>query len=225
MVVLSFEVTGKPVASNIFVFINSVGQARRLEIEPKLEFLAILILEVNSSFFIEFRDPSSLAGNLNSLAIDGEVQTDTPAARPHFHMYSRCTVQMTSVLWLKGPEGSRRIVSQNTFTHPRVMFHLAPHNTLNTSINSLSPTSPVLLSSSSPNPDLLSTHPFIHCEDPRQDGNSTPPKVMSPRASSSTDDIEELGVKPLSFSVRFGREHCDAARLGFATAQTCKRRK
>ena len=27
--------------------------------------------------------------------------------------------------------------------------------------------------SSSPNPDLLSTHPFIHCEDPRRDGTST----------------------------------------------------
>ena len=87
-------------------------------------------------------------------------------------MYSRCTVQTTCVPWLKGPEGSRRIVSQNTFTHPRVMFHLAPHNTLNTSTSSLSPTSPVLLSSASPDPDLLSTHPFIHCEDPRQDGTS-----------------------------------------------------
>ena len=38
------------------------------------------------------------------------------------------------------------------------MVHLAPHSTLNTSTSSLSPTSPVLLSSSSPNPDLLSTH-------------------------------------------------------------------
>ena len=38
---------------------------------------------------------------------------------------------------------------------------------------SLSSTSPVLLSSSSPNPDLLSTHPLIHCKDPRQDGTST----------------------------------------------------
>ena len=40
------------------------------------------------------------------------------------------------------------------------MFHLAPHSTPNTSTSSLSPTSHVLLSSSSPNPDLLSTHPF-----------------------------------------------------------------
>ena len=52
------------------------------------------------------------------------------------------------------------------------MFHLAPRSILNTSTSSLSPTSPVLLSSSSPNPDLLSTH-FIHCGDPRQDGTST----------------------------------------------------
>ena len=53
------------------------------------------------------------------------------------------------------------------------MFHLEPHSTLNTSTSSLSPTSPVLLSSSAPNPDLLSTHPLIHCEDLRQDGTST----------------------------------------------------
>ena len=43
---------------------------------------------------------------------------------------------------------------------PRVMFHLAFHRTLNTSTSSLSLTSPVLVSSTSPNPNLLSTHPF-----------------------------------------------------------------
>ena len=53
------------------------------------------------------------------------------------------------------------------------MFHLAPHSTLNTSTSSLSTTSPVLLSSSSPSPDLLFTYPLIHCEDPRQDSTST----------------------------------------------------
>ena len=53
------------------------------------------------------------------------------------------------------------------------MFHLAPHSTLNSRRSSLSPSFPVSLSSSSPNPDLLSTHPFIHCEDPRRDGTST----------------------------------------------------
>ena len=75
--------------------------------------------------------------------------------------------------WLKGLKGLRRIVCQKTCTHPRVLFHLAPHSTLNTSTSSLSLTSPVLLSSSSPNRDLLSTHPLIHNEDPRQDGTST----------------------------------------------------
>ena len=34
----------KPATSNIFVFIKSLGTARRLEVEQKLEFLAILIL-------------------------------------------------------------------------------------------------------------------------------------------------------------------------------------
>ena len=56
--------------------------------------------------------------------------------------------------------------------HPCVLIHFAPLSTLNTSTSSLSPTSLVLLSSSSPNPDLLSTYPLIHCEDPRQDGTS-----------------------------------------------------
>ena len=37
MEVLSFEVTGKPVAeSNTFILVNSVGTARRLEVRQKL---------------------------------------------------------------------------------------------------------------------------------------------------------------------------------------------
>ena len=94
------------------------------------------------------------------------------------------------------------------------MFHLAPHSTLNTSTSSLSSTSPVLLSCSSPNPDLLSPHPFIHCEDSRKDGTSTEfyssagyePKrielnriLVNPQNQiiDDQDDIEEIGVKPL----------------------------
>ena len=97
------------------------------------------------------------------------------------------------------------------------MFHFALHGTLNTSTSSLPPTSLVLLSSSSPNPDLLSTHPFIHCEDPRHDGTSTEfhsqtgcePKrielnriLVNPQNQiiDDQDDIEEIGVKPLSYS-------------------------
>ena len=102
-----------------------------------------------------------------------DSQQSRGTSTPHFHMHSHCTVPTTCVPWLKGLKSSRRIVCQKTFTHPRVMFHLAPHNTLNTSTSSLSPSSPVLLSSSSLNPDLLSTHPFIHCGDPRQDCTST----------------------------------------------------
>ena len=36
----------------------------------------------------------------------------------------------------------------------------------------VSSTSPVLFSSTSPTPGLSSTHPLVHCEDPRQDGIS-----------------------------------------------------
>ena len=113
------------------------------------------------------------------------------------------------------------------------MFHLAPHSTLNTSTVSLSSTSIVLLSASSP--DLLSTHPFIHREDPRQDGTSEefhsstgydPNRIELNRIlvnpqnqmTDGPDDIEKFGVKPLSYSqslshlsLRFGRKQCDAA--------------
>ena len=73
--------------------------------------------------------------------------------------------------WFKELAGLKFDLRPKIGFHPRVMFHLAPHSTLNTSTSSLSPTSPVLLSSSSPNPDLLSTHPYFHCEHPRQDGH------------------------------------------------------
>ena len=116
---------------------------------------------------------------------------------PHFHMYSHSTehtAQMTCAHWLKELEGSRRVVRRT-----------------------LSSTSPVLLSSSSTNPDLLSTYRSIHWEDPRQDGtlrNSTPPQVLSPKRTElnkilvnpqnqtidDQDDIEEIGVKKLSNS-------------------------
>ena len=65
-------------------------------------------------------------------------------------MYSHSTertAQMTCVLWLKG------------FCAPKKVIHPLLH--------------PVFLSPSSPNPDLLSTYPSIHCEGPRQDGTST----------------------------------------------------
>ena len=42
----SFELTGNPVAeSNTFVFVKSMGATRWLEVEQKLEFLAILVLD------------------------------------------------------------------------------------------------------------------------------------------------------------------------------------
>ena len=95
------------------------------------------------------------------------------------------------------------------------MFHFAPQGTLNTSTSSLPPTSLVLLSSSSPNADLLSTHPLIDCDDPRRDGTSTEfhsstgyePKrtelnwiLLQNQIIDDQDDIEEIGVKPLSYS-------------------------
>ena len=71
MEVLPFEVTRKPAASNIFVLVNPVGLALRLEVEQKLEFLAILILDRTVVFFSKkFRDASFACRKANSLAID-----------------------------------------------------------------------------------------------------------------------------------------------------------
>ena len=113
------------------------------------------------------------------------------------------------------------------------MFHFAPHSTLNTSTSSLPSTSLVLLSPSSPNPDLLSTYPIFHCEEPRQDGTSTEfhsstgyePKKIEPnrvlvnpqiQRIDDQDDIEEIGVKPLSYSQSLIHSAYDSAE-SFAT--------
>ena len=110
-----------------------------------------------------------------------------------------------------------QVVRRKTFLHPRVMSRPLLHATPSTSSPSLSSTSPVLLSSSSPNPDLWSTYPSIHCEDPRQDGTSTEypsstgyePKrielnriLVKPQNQmiDDQDDNEGIGVKPLSYS-------------------------
>ena len=155
----------------------------------------------------------------------------------HFHMHSHCTVQTTCAPGSRGTRLKTNCVPK-TFTHPRAMFHPTPHSTLNTSTSSLSPISHVLLSSSSPNPDLLSTHPFIRCEDPRQDGTSAeffsttgcePKRIELNRILANPqnqiiddqDDTEESGVKPLSYNQSLihsaydsAETHCDATRLG-----------
>ena len=48
---------------------------------------------------------------------------------PHLHMHSHCTVQTTSVPWLKGLSKLKTSCVPKTFTHPRVMFHLEPQYT------------------------------------------------------------------------------------------------
>ena len=75
----------------------------------------------------------------------------------------------------------------------------------------------MLHSSTSPTPDLLSTHPFSRCKDSRQEGTSAefhsstgyePKRIeldrtllnLSYQAIDNQDDIEEIGVKPLSYS-------------------------
>ena len=55
---------------------------------------------------------------------------------------------------------SLRICVPKTFCHPRVMSRSLPHLTLTTSTSSLSPTSPILQSSSLTHPRLLSHDPY-----------------------------------------------------------------
>ena len=92
-----------------------------------------------------------------------------------------------------------------------------PHSTLNTSTSYFFLTFPVLHSYTSPTPDLLSTHPFTDCKDPRQDDISTEyqnltghepkrielnrtPFSLSNHVLDDYEDIEEIGIKPLSYS-------------------------
>ena len=121
---------------------------------------------------------------------------------PHFHMHSHCTVQATCVPWLKGPKGSSLSCVPETFTHPRVMFHLAPHSTLNTSTCSLSPT--------------YLTHPFIHCGGQRQDGTST-------EFHSSTFLASLLPVAPPLFFFHDGTVRCStrSVRMELSVARCC----
>ena len=110
------------------------------------------------------------------------------------------------------------------------MRHVSPCASQYTSTSSLWPTtSLVLLSSASPNPDLLlSTYPLVHCEDPRQDGTSTEfhsstgyePKrielnriLVKPQNQiiDDQDDIEEIGVEPLFCSQSLAHSAYDSA--------------
>ena len=141
-------------------------------------------------------------------------------------MHSHCTVQTTCVAWLKGLEGSRRIVCQkHSLIHASCFtWGLTVHRT---------PAQVVLLSSSSPNPDLLSTHPLIHCEDPRRDGISTEfhsPQVRSPRGSSSPGfwsihKIKQLMTRMMLRNLVSNRCHImDTLSLRFDGKQALRRR-
>ena len=163
---------------------------------------------------------------MNSLAIDGRCrQIHLPHATfSHVQSLHRSRSANARVHWLKFELCLPKIGHSST----RHVSPCASQHTEHQHKFSLSPTSPVLLSSSSPNPDLLSAHPFIHCEDPRQDGTSTEfhsstgyePKrtelntiVVNPQnqTTDDQDDIEEIGVKPLSYSQSLIRSAYDSA--------------
>ena len=141
--------------------------------------------------------------------------TDTPAAR---HIFTCTVIAQYRRHACLAPVVKFELRSQNThFVHALWLTHLLLHATLSTSSRSLSSTSLVLFSSTSPTPGLLSTHPSIHCGDPRQDGTSAeyqlltgdePKRVelnrtlfnLSNQEIDDQDDIEETDFKPMSFS-------------------------
>ena len=82
---------------------------------------------------------------------------------------------------------SLRICVPKTFCHPRVMSRSLPHLTLTTSTSSLSRTSPILQSSSSTHPSLLSHDPYLHCDDSRRSCGSS--DLQSPTLSSRIHGI------------------------------------
>ena len=190
---LLFEVTGKPTATNIFVLVNSVGTARRLE--QKLEFLANLILDRTVVFFFVQGCSLRLPEILSSLAIDWVCrQMHLPHATFSHEQSLHSTDDMCA--WLKFELRPKRGF------HPRVMFHFAPH-----SVEFVDLSDSRLVVHASIYPRKIHGRMAL----PR---NSTLPQVMSPKGSSSTgpcfnlsnqrfdchDGIEEIGVKPLSYS-------------------------
>ena len=107
-----------------------------------------------------FRDAFSFfaCGKVNSLAVDGGCrQIHLPhAIFSHVQSLHRSHSTDDMCAWLK--LSSLSWVSKIGQSFPASCFH----STLNTSTSSLSPTSPVLPSSSSPNPDLLSTYSLVN---------------------------------------------------------------
>ena len=159
LVVLPFEVTVNPAASNIFVLVNSVGTARRLE--QKLEFLPILILDWTVVIFFSSDGLFACRKKLNSLAIDWVCrQIHLPHATfSHAQSLHRTDDTCALAQSIKGELRPKKNV------HPRVMFHLAPHSTLNTSTSSLLPTFPVLHSSTFSDSRPVA-HASIYSKDP-----------------------------------------------------------
>ena len=125
-----------------------------------------------------------LAGNPKPLALDGCVDRYT-CRTPHFHMQSYCTAQTTCA-----PD-SRSLQGSSLSCVPKKLFfiHPASHGTLNTSISSLSSTSPcvtfVYLSDSGP-----VVHASIH---PLQKIHG---RMALPRNIKLSQELEEQVLSP-----------------------------
>ena len=204
MKVLSFEVTGKPAAS--FVFINLMGTGR-LEVEQKLCFFCC-----SETLFLFF----FACQQLNSLAIDGDCrQIDLPHATFSHAQSLHRTDDMCSLAQAQEAQGSIRVACQNrSFIHASCFFlrltvHWTPAQVLS-HLPLLCFCRPLLRSQTCCPRIHLSTVK-IHCwmvllrnstsqvkkaqEDRAQEnsGQTTNQKI------DDQDDIEEIGVKPLFY--------------------------
>ena len=124
---------------------------------------------------------------------------------PHFHMHSHRTAQTTCAPWLKELAGLKFELRPKIVFHPRVMFHLALHSTLNTSTSSLSYL-PLLCDIRLPLRHQTCC-PRIHLSAVKNHGRMALPRitnlsqVMSPRGSSSTGHCSTNQVRELTIRI------------------------
>ena len=124
---------------------------------------------LNSSDFLLQRCFFFTCRKVNSLAIGGGCRRIRLPHATFSHVKSLHRIHSTDDMCTMAED--KLCAAKHTFIHESLVHPLL-HATLSTCSPSLSSTS-LVLSSSSPNRDLLSTYPIIHCEDPRQDGTST----------------------------------------------------
>ena len=126
-------------------------------------------------FFSEFRTNFGCR-EINFPITDGECEQNTThtACTDAHSVSARHTAQSDHFSSREHARSSSlRTCVPKAFCHPRVMSRSLPHLTLTASTSSLSPTSPILQSSSFTHPSLLSLGPCIHYDELRRSCGSS----------------------------------------------------